>query len=93
MKRRPTVSLLAFVASASAIVTLSSGAYAQGATPAPSTVQGGQDESLSTKLSNSGGVIVPKIDVDPGIHAQAPDPRPNSTPVIPPAATGGGTAK
>ena len=59
----------------------------------PTTLQGGRSESLSSKLSNSDGVIAPKGDIDPGMHVPAPDPHPNSTPVIPPSATGGGTAK
>ena len=56
-------------------------------------LQGGRSESLSTKLSKSGGVITPQGDTDPKMHVPAPDPHPNSTPVIPPAATGGNTAK
>lgn len=52
-----------------------------------------ENGNLSSKLSKSDGVITPKTDMDPGIHAQAPVPHPNSTPVVPPAATGGGTAK
>ncbi len=59
----------------------------------PTTLDGGRSDSLSTKLDKSGGVIAPQGDIDPGIRANAPDPRPNSTPVIPPAATGGGSAK
>ena len=59
----------------------------QGTTP----MQGG--DSLSSKLNKSGGVIAPSADVDPAIRVPAPDPHPNSTPVIPPAATGGNTAK
>ena len=60
----------------------------------PSSVDGGASTgSLSSKLNKSDGVITPKADMDPGIHADAPDPHPNSTPVVPPAATGGGTAK
>ena len=58
-----------------------------------SEAEGAHGESLSTKLNRSDGVISPKSDVDPGIHVQAPDPHPNSTPVVPPAATGGGNAK
>ena len=61
-------------------------------TQAPTTLQDGGG-NLSSKLSRSGGVIAPKGDVDPGIGKAAPDPRPNSTPVIPPSATGGGSAK
>ncbi len=70
-------------------------AIAQTASPdkAPSSLQDGGDDNLSTKLSRSGGVITPKSDVDPGIGKSAPDPRPNSTPVIPPSANGGGSAK
>ncbi len=59
----------------------------------PTPLQGGRSDSLSTKLNKSGGVIAPQGDVDPGIHANAPVPQPNSTPVIPPSATGGNTAK
>ena len=60
---------------------------------APTSLQDGSGDNLSTKLSRSGGVIAPKSDVDPGIGKTAPDPHPNSTPVIPPSATGGATAK
>ena len=56
-------------------------------------LQGGRSDSLSSKLSKSGGVITPNTNVDPGIHVPAPDPHPNTTPVIPPSATGGDTAK
>ena len=63
-------------------------------TTAPSSIEdGGKGQSLSSKLNKSDGVIKPKADVDPGIRVPAPDPRPNSMPVVPPAATGGGTAK
>ncbi len=66
---------------------------AQTAAP-PSSVDGGAATgSLSSKLNKSDGVITPKANMDPGIHADAPDPHPNSTPVVPPSATGGGTAK
>ena len=72
-------------------------AVAQSAGPAtqqaPTTIQGGTGESLSSKLNKSGGVIAPKSDVDPGIHTSVPDPQPGSTPIIPPSATGGGSAK
>jgi hypothetical protein len=57
------------------------------------TLQGGRSESLSSKLSNSDGVITPKGNIDPGMHVPAPDPHPNSTTVIPPSATGGANAK
>ena len=56
-------------------------------------LRAGRSESLSSKLNKSGGVITPKDDVDPAMRVPAPDPRPNSTPVIPPSATGGNTAK
>jgi hypothetical protein len=36
------------------------------------------------------GVIQPPGNVDPGIQATVPNPRPNSTPVIPPPGTPGG---
>ena len=70
-------------------------AAAQTAAP-PSSVDGSSStsgQSLSSKLNKSDGVITPKADIDPGIHVGAPDPHPNSTPVVPPAATGGGNAK
>ena len=60
---------------------------------APSTAQSGGSDSLSTKLNKSGGVIQPKGDVDPGIKTDAPVPNPGSTPVVPPSATGGDSAK
>lgn len=56
-------------------------------------IDGGSGESLSSKLSKSDGVIKPKGNVDPDMHVPAPVPHPNSTPVIPPSANGGGTAK
>ena len=56
-------------------------------------IQNGRSESLSKKLSRTGGVISPSGNVDPGMKAPAPDPTPHSTPVIPPSATGGETAK
>ena len=81
------------IAVAAALAALS---LAAAQTNAPSSIQGGSDgggASLSSKLNQSDGVITPKADIDPGIHVPAPDPNPNSTPVVPPAATGGGTAK
>ena len=74
-------------------------AFAQGTVgpsttqPAPNSVNNGDGKSLSRKLSESGGVITPRQDVDPGMKAPAPVAHPNSTPVIPPSATGGNTAK
>lgn len=55
-------------------------------------LQDGRSDSLSKKLSNSGGVIKPSGDVDPGMSAGAPNAQVH-TPVIPPSATGGGNAK
>ena len=69
------------------------------AAPAMAQTKDGQNSmqgsggNLSSKLSESGGVITPKEGVDPGIKVPAPAPHPNSTPVIPPSATGGNTAK
>ena len=60
---------------------------------APSSIQNGPSESLSSKLNQSGGVIKPTGDVDPGMKTPAPVDHPNSTPVIPPSATGGENAK
>ena len=56
-------------------------------------MQDGRSESLSKKLSNSGGVIKPRGDVDPGIKVPVPDAQLHTMPVIPPAATGGDSAK
>ena len=89
---RPPLRLALFAALAGASTIATAQTPAQGGA-APTTIQGGTSESLSSKLTKSGGVIAPKSDVDPGIRAQAPDPRPGSTPVIPPFATGGDSAK
>jgi len=35
-------------------------------------------------------VVKPPSDIDPGIHAPAPEPDPQTTPVIPPPGTPGG---
>ncbi len=79
---------------AAAIAGFATVGFAAAQTNAPSSTEdGGKGQSLSSKLNKSDGVITPKADVDPGIHVPAPDPRPNSMPVVPPAATGGGTAK
>ncbi len=56
------------------------------------SIQTGRSESLSRKLSNSGGVITPNDNVDPGMKVPAPGGQ-HTMPVIPPAATGGDTAK
>jgi hypothetical protein len=53
----------------------------------------GRSDNLSSKLNKSDGVITPNADVDPGMKVPAPVPHPNSTPVIPPSATGGNSAK
>ena len=82
---------LGFTLAAFALLAATSAQTAQ--SQAPSSLQDSGGDNLSTKLSNSGGVITPKSDVDPGIGKAAPDPRPNSTPIIPPSATGGGSAK
>ena len=69
-------------------------AVAQTAAPDPANgMRDAPSESLSTKLSKSGGVITPKPGVDPGMKVPAPVPQPNTTPVIPPSATGGNSAK
>lgn len=53
----------------------------------------GRSESLSSKLNRTNGVITPNANVDPGMRVPAPDPHPNSMPVIPPSANGGNNAK
>jgi hypothetical protein len=63
-------------------------AQAQNAQPAPNTDASGSG-NLSDKLDQSGGVIHPKDNVDPGITKPAPVPNPNSTTVIVPPGTDG----
>lgn len=53
---------------------------------------GGQQGNLSGKLADCNGVITPPATGDGDIHQAAPDPTPNSTPVIKPQ-TGGTVAK
>jgi hypothetical protein len=52
----------------------------------------GRSDSLSKKLNDSGGVIKPQGNVDPGLVKPAPELNPNSMPVIPPAGAPGGLA-
>ena len=75
-----------------AAITLFAATASAQTTDGQNSVQGGSG-NLSSKLSESGGVIKPKTDVDPNMHAPAPTAQPNSTPVIPPSATGGNNAK
>jgi hypothetical protein len=60
---------------------------------APSTLQNGRSDSLSTKLNQSNGVIRPRGDIDPGMKMPAPADGATTTPVVPPSATGGENAK
>jgi hypothetical protein len=46
-------------------------------------------DSLSDKLSRSGGVIQPPANADPGIHQPTPNPGAQRMPVIPPPGTPG----
>jgi hypothetical protein len=46
--------------------------------------------SLSHQLNQSGGVIHPPANIDPGLRKPAPDLGPHSMPVIPPPGTPGG---
>lgn len=55
-------------------------------------LESGRSDSLSHKLDKSDGVIKPNANVDPGMAVPAPA-IPHSTPVIPPSATGGNSAK
>ncbi len=87
------VAVLAFLAATAATAQTTSPDSAPAEKQAPTSLQDSGGGDLSSKLSHSGGVITPRGDVDPGIGKSAPDPRPNSTPVIPPSATGGGSAK
>ncbi|MDB5411320.1 MAG: exported protein of unknown function [Rhodospirillales bacterium] len=54
-----------------------------------SSTPSGSGNNLSDQLSRSGGVIKPRTDVDPGMHQPAPDPGPQSMPVIPPPGSTG----
>jgi hypothetical protein len=47
-------------------------------------------ETLSEQLDRNNGVIHPPAGTDPGIAVPAPNPGPQSTPVIPPPGTPGG---
>ena len=85
---RRTASILGLVAVAALAFAPASAQDVQG-----DQTGSGTGESLSSKLSRSDGVIKPKEDVDPAMHKPAPVPHPNSTPVIPPSANGGGNAK
>jgi hypothetical protein len=58
--------------------------------PPPETSVTGPGD-LSEKLNKTNGVIRPKGNVDPGIRKLAPVPDPNTTPVIPPPGTPGGS--
>jgi hypothetical protein len=53
-------------------------------------VSGSSSGSLSHELSQSGGVIHPPANPDPGLTKPAPDLGPHSMPVIPPPGTPGG---
>jgi len=53
-------------------------------------VPGIDSESLSEQLDENQGVITPPPVGDAEIHVPAPDPTPNTTPVIPPPGTPGG---
>jgi hypothetical protein len=59
--------------------------------PPQDAIQGpAPGESLSDHLGDTGGVIRPSGNPDPGIAAQPPDPDPGTTRVIPPPGTPGG---
>ena len=88
MRFKPLRLGFALLAFAGASTEATAQAAAQGAPgqDAPQTdVQG--SGTLSSKLSNSGGVIHPQSDVDPGIHKPAPDAGASVMPVIPPPGT------
>jgi hypothetical protein len=52
---------------------------------------GSSQESLSDKLSRSGGVIKPPADVDPAMKQTPPPTGPQSMPIIPPPGSPGGS--
>ena len=49
--------------------------------------------NLTKRLEETGGVIKPPANVDPGIVTTAPVPNPGTTPVIRPQGDGGGTVQ
>ena len=53
-------------------------------------LSGSSSGSLSHELSQTGGVIHPPANPDPGLTKPAPDLGPHSMPVIPPPGTPGG---
>ena len=84
---------MAVGASALMMAAVTPGLAQPAAPTAGNSMQTGTNESLSSKLNKSNGVITPNTGVDPGIKVPAPVPQPNSTPVIPPSAIGGNSAK
>jgi hypothetical protein len=87
-----------FVASLGAATLLSivpCAAWAQGMAPSPASPSTIPEKdpivtgNLSDKLKVTNGVIQPPAGVDPQIQAQAPNPEPGSTAVIPPPGTPG----
>ena len=60
----------------------------EGRTALEGETTGQSREPLADRLSQSGGVLCPPADVDPEMHAPAPDA--GNTPVIPPPGSPGG---
>jgi hypothetical protein len=101
MKTRMTANAFLVIACAGMLVAgaaVAASTTPEGAVPTPPNDEHGVRPSegtsapsgnLSDQLSRSGGVIKPRTDVDPDMHQAAPDPGPQSTPVIPPPGTSG----
>lgn len=59
--------------------------------PAKPDAKANEGKSLSEKLDENNGVIVPpQANIDEGIKVPAPDPNPGTTPIIPPPGSPGG---
>jgi hypothetical protein len=77
------------------LLALAAPAQAQGVQTSPNQVPTAPDgtppgTTLSDRLSESNGVLRPPAGIDPQIQTPAPEPNPQTTPVIPPPGTPGG---
>jgi hypothetical protein len=92
--RRVATALGAAIAGIALIFAPDIAARAQGVQGSPKEVPITPDSApganLSEKLDRSKGVLRPPAGVDPEIQAPAPEPNPQTTPVIPPPGTPGG---
>ena len=83
--RRPMLLTSAF-----AVSILMATSFAAAETPSEPVPGVDPDKTLSEQLDEDKGVIEPPPVGDAAINVPAPDPTPNTTPVIPPPGTEGG---